>query len=122
MMMTAQAFVPDSLMQALEFQMRSGRGFNEENLRALTTYMLGYNAIFICAGILIGGYVSYFIAKRYCDLKAAIENKYADENERVSVMAQHGGFHQWVVKLIIAVVVFINIVLLLALFAAIAAR
>jgi hypothetical protein len=113
----AQGFAPDSLNATLERIARGGVP-NEAMLNAIMTYALGCNAIFICAGILIGGYAPYFIIKRYCELKEAIENKYADENERVSVMASHGGFHQWVVKLVIGFVVFINAILLLALVAA----
>jgi hypothetical protein len=114
----ALGFLPVDTIKHIEKSLELGILPTEADLSVLRAFAFRCYAMLICAEIFVSGFVPYFIIKRYCELKEAIENKYADENERVSVMASHGGFHQWVVKLVIGFVVFINAILLLALVAA----
>jgi len=47
--------------------------------------------------ILAGGYSTYFIYKGYKEKLLEIETAIEDEDERVKVMREVGGVHQWVV-------------------------
>jgi hypothetical protein len=47
--------------------------------------------------ILVGGYGTYSIYKRYINKKLEIESKITDENERILAMQEIGGYNQWVV-------------------------
>ncbi|MDR2151878.1 MAG: hypothetical protein LBO72_03570 [Helicobacteraceae bacterium] len=76
---------------------------------------IDYGITFVALGIIIGGLAPYFIIKRYCDLKEAIESKYANEDDRIAAMARHGGVHQWVVTVFKYLLIF-NLCLLLILF------
>ncbi|MDR2034026.1 MAG: DUF2628 domain-containing protein [Helicobacteraceae bacterium] len=88
---------------------------NFEQPTAFTIILLGFSG----AQIFIGGYTPYFVIKRYIDLKTLIEKKYESQSDRVATMAQHGGYHQWVVWIIAVVFAIINLLLLIILFAAI---
>ncbi|MDR3162629.1 MAG: DUF2628 domain-containing protein [Helicobacteraceae bacterium] len=90
----------------------------EHMMREIATYSAVCCAAFLCFWILIGGFAPYFVIKRYCDLKEAIEGKYAEEGDRVSTMALHGGFNRWAVVLPIVLIVIFNVFLLLIVFAA----
>ncbi|MDR2151879.1 MAG: hypothetical protein LBO72_03575 [Helicobacteraceae bacterium] len=86
------------LMLAIVFADDWGRGV-EFNIKCVN-YIVQLGVSWTGAS----GFAPYFIIKRYCDLKAAIEAKYANEDDRVAIMARHGGVHQWVEKLGIAIV------------------
>ncbi|MDR1910923.1 MAG: DUF2628 domain-containing protein [Helicobacteraceae bacterium] len=92
---------------------------NDERLVTFTTIFLAFLGLTFIFQIFIGGYAPYFVIKRYIDLKALIEKKYESQSERVATMAQHGGYHQWVVWIIVVVFAIINASLLIILFAAI---
>jgi len=47
--------------------------------------------------IIVGGYGTYFIYKRYIEKKLEIESKIPSDNERILAMQKIGGYHQWVV-------------------------
>ncbi|MDR2151880.1 MAG: DUF2628 domain-containing protein [Helicobacteraceae bacterium] len=94
-------------------------GYISEDMKLeLIRFFAFYLATVIGLAVVVGGYASYFIIKRYCDLKEAIEAKYANEEDRVAIMARHGGVHQWVVTLAIIIAAIVNVFLLFALFAA----
>jgi uncharacterized protein YneF (UPF0154 family) len=65
----------------------------------------------LVVSILVGGYGTYFIYKRYLKKRLEIESKITDENERILAMQQVGGYHQWVVWFyyILVALVFIGI-------------
>jgi len=47
--------------------------------------------------ILVGGYGTYFIYKRYLKKKLEIESNITDKNERILAMEKIGGYNQWVI-------------------------
>ncbi len=64
------------------------------NLAAASTLsIIGWTII----GILMGGYGSYFVYKRYNKVKLNIENSTADETKRIGAMRVYGGVNQWVI-------------------------
>lgn len=103
-----------ALLDGTEMVSRYATRYNEEMARSLALYVLNCSVTWLVVGVAIGGFVPYFIIKRYCDLKTAIESKYADEEDRVAVMARCGGAHKWVVKLAIALIVVVNLLLIFA--------
>lgn len=67
--------------------------------------------------ILAGGYSTYFVYKTYKTKKLEIEAAEGDENRRIEMMQELGGYNQWVV--ILAVIV--NVLVLVGVFMAIVA-
>jgi len=49
--------------------------------------------------ILVGGYGPFFVYKIYKARKLEIEESYGDEDQRVSMMQEVGGYNQWVIWL-----------------------
>ncbi len=49
--------------------------------------------------ILQGGFSVYFVYLKYKNLKAEIESKIEDENERIKTMQQLGGYNNWAIWL-----------------------
>ncbi|MDR0664227.1 MAG: DUF2628 domain-containing protein [Helicobacteraceae bacterium] len=111
--MLARLVAPSRVLYEIE------RGLvNPNNLSEVAGYFVGWGCVTLIVAIIVGGFTSYFIIKRYCELKAAIENKYATEEDRVATMALHGGTHQWVIKLVIALIIIFNLLLILSVLAA----
>ncbi|MDR1451559.1 MAG: DUF2628 domain-containing protein [Helicobacteraceae bacterium] len=104
------------------YEIKRGRGLNESGIFELAGHVISWGSIALIAAIIVGGFTSYFIIKRYCELKAAIENKYATEEDRLAAMTLHGGTHQWVVKLVIALVIILSLVLIVGVVAYATAR
>jgi len=48
-------------------------------------------------GILMGGYGSYFVYKRYNKIKLNIESSIVDKTKRIGAMRVYGGVNQWVI-------------------------
>jgi len=67
--------------------------------------------------ILTGGFSSYFVYKTYKTKKLEIEAIQSDEKQRISMMAMLGGYNQWVIYAAVA----LNVVVMIAVFAIIAA-
>lgn len=67
--------------------------------------------------ILAGGYSTYFVYKTYKTKKLEIEAAEGDENRRIEMMQELGGYNQWVVVL----AVIVNVLVLVAVFMAIVA-
>ena len=61
--------------------------------------------------VLTGGFSPYFVYKVYKTKKLEIETVQGDENQRVAMMQELGGYNQWVIW----VAVILNIIVLLAL-------
>jgi lipid-A-disaccharide synthase-like uncharacterized protein len=112
MSLVAQALMPAEYLAALE-----NAAIGKDELEWVMRFYAVYLGATICAQIFIGGYAPYFIIKRYCELKEAIENKYANNDERASAMALHGGVHKWAIWLAVALCVTINLILIGALIA-----
>jgi len=51
--------------------------------------------------ILVGGFGVYFVYKKYKDLKSEIEAQTEDEDERIKLMIQNGGYNTWVIWLVV---------------------
>jgi len=72
--------------------------------------------------VLTGGYGTYFIYKKYKDLKTQIEATEKDEKRRIEAMLHLGGYNSWVVWLAIGItVLFVVLFLFAGIFAAAAA-
>lgn len=67
--------------------------------------------------VLSGGYSTYFVYKTYKAKKLQIEAAEGDENRRIEMMQELGGYNQWVVVLAIV----LNVLVLVGVFMAIAA-
>lgn len=67
--------------------------------------------------ILAGGYSTYFVYKTYKTKKLEIEAAEGDENRRIEMMQELGGYNQWVVVL----AVIVNVLVLVGVFMAIVA-
>ena len=67
--------------------------------------------------VLSGGYSTYFVYKTYKTKKLQIEAAEGDENRRIQMMQELGGYNQWVV--ILAIV--LNVLVFVGVFMAIAA-
>jgi len=62
--------------------------------------------------ILSGGFSTYFVYKVYKTRKMEIEAAQSDENQRVAMMQELGGYNQWVIWLAVA----INVLVLIGVF------
>lgn len=51
--------------------------------------------------IIMGGVGPYFVVRRYYVLKREMEQKYYDPKERIEEMRDKGGFHYWVVWIMV---------------------
>lgn len=67
--------------------------------------------------ILAGGYSTYFVYKTYKTKKLEIEAAEGDEDRRIEMMQELGGYNQWVVVL----AVIVNVLVLVGVFMAIVA-
>lgn len=85
-------------------------------------FLISIAAAFIpFAGLIIwvlsGGYSPYFVYKTYKAKKLQIEAAEGDENRRIEMMQELGGYNQWVVVL----AVIVNVLVFVGVFMAIAA-
>ena len=62
--------------------------------------------------ILVGGYAIYFIYKKYKSLKLEIENATQNEDERIKLMIENGGYNNWVIWLVIVLNILFVIMLI----------
>jgi hypothetical protein len=60
--------------------------------------------------VLTGGFSTYFVYKVYKTKKLEIEAVQSDENQRIAMMQELGGYNQWVIW----VAVIINVIVLIA--------
>lgn len=66
---------------------------------------------------LAGGYSTYFVYKGYKAKLAEVENLVKDEQKRVQMMRQVGGYHEWVIWAYIVIMLIIGYSLVTLIFA-----
>lgn len=76
--------------------------YRKTYLAALIVFIVATISSFVpivglIVAILVGGYGTFFIYKRYLKKKLQIEEKITGKNERILAMQKIGGYNQWVV-------------------------
>lgn len=51
--------------------------------------------------IVLGGVAPYFVVKRYVNLKREVEFRYQGRQDRIDAMREAGGYHSWVIWVVI---------------------